>query len=78
MLNRQQKIGTAWYGKHVVIITCDVISDRVLQVNHSLHAPLEPVHFQCSEALGTYLSIGYKIANVVALSSFIVQYVLVK
>jgi hypothetical protein len=71
-------IGEAWYGRHVVILTCNPLHDQMLHVFHSQHSPLEPVHHTCSQTLATFLSIGYQLANVQVLSQTMIQYVLIK
>jgi hypothetical protein len=72
------QIGEAWYGRHVVIITCNPITDIVLKVDHSAAAPLEPHTKTCSETIGTYFSIGYKLAAVTPVSPYFIQYVFMK
>lgn len=76
--NLPREIGTAWYGRHVVLITCDRIKNQFLSLQTSLHAPTEPPNSNCAEVLSQYVSIGYQIAAVVALSKTEIQYVLVK
>ncbi|MEH7224379.1 hypothetical protein V7112_11290 [Bacillus sp. JJ1566] len=75
-INRE--IGTAWFGRHVVIITCNPVTNQFLQLHKSLHAPTEPPNPNCAEAISQFLSIGYKIAAIAPLSHNEVQYVLVK
>ena len=75
-LNRE--IGTAWYGRHVVLITCNPTTNQFLQLHKSLHAPTEPPHPNCAETIYQFLSIGYNIAAIAPLSHNEVQYILVK
>ncbi|WP_010283940.1 hypothetical protein [Bacillus timonensis] len=73
-----REIGTAWYGRHVVFITCNPVTNQFLQLHKSLHAPTEPPHRNCAETISQFLSIGYKIAAISPLSNNNLQYVLVK
>ncbi len=75
-LNRE--IGTAWFGRHVVLITCNPATNQFLQLHKSLHAPTEPAHPNCAETISQFLSIGYNIAAITPLSHNEVQYILVK
>jgi hypothetical protein len=74
----QREIGTAWYGRHVVIIRCNPQSNDYLGMHKSLHAPTEPPTKYCAETLSQYLSIGYSIINTYPISPSEVQYILVK
>ncbi|MFS0823052.1 hypothetical protein [Bacillus sp. 1P02SD] len=76
--NIYREIGTAWYGRHVVLISCNPLTNQFLQIHKSLHAPTEPPHPNCAETISQFLSIGYKIAAIATLSHNEVQYVLVK
>lgn len=71
-------IGTAWSGKHVVIILCHYLSNQVLSLSHSSAAPLEPYVPNCAETLSRFLSIGYSIEKVVSMENGLVQYILVR
>jgi hypothetical protein len=71
-------IGTAWYGRHVVIITCNPLSNTVSDIIHSTSAPTEPIQTSCTETLGMYFSIGYALSAVTAINPYAIQYVFVK
>ncbi|MFT4414130.1 hypothetical protein ACLM5H_09740 [Fredinandcohnia humi] len=73
-----REIGTAWYGRHIVFITCNPVTNQFLQLQKSLHAPTEPPHPNCAETMSQFVSIGYQITAVVSLSPTKVQYVLMK
>jgi hypothetical protein len=73
---RNPEIGTAWHGKHVIIVICNRHTDQVLNVQKSLHAPYEPPHVSCAETLSRLFSIGYRLIMVVPLSNFELQYIL--
>ncbi|RSK26828.1 hypothetical protein EJF36_08105 [Bacillus sp. HMF5848] len=68
-MNRNSMIGSAWVGKHVVMITCDIKNNRFLRISSSIHAPMEPVHVTCAETIAQFLRIGYQISYVTALNS---------
>ncbi|WP_243293175.1 hypothetical protein [Bacillus sp. FJAT-47783] len=72
------QIGTAWYGRHVVIVHCNPLTNTLMKIDTSLHAPLEPPHYLCSETLSQLFSIGYTLVTAVALSKTHVLYMLVK
>lgn len=72
------QIGTAWMGKHVVIIRCNPVNNQFLSLFNSIDAPIEPPHSTCAETLSRFLSIGYHLINVVPLSYAELQYILVK
>ncbi|MCH1627362.1 hypothetical protein [Fredinandcohnia quinoae] len=76
--NFKREIGTAWYGRHVVIITCNSITNQFIRIHTSLHAPTEPPNPNCAETISQFISIGYKIAAVVPISNIEVQYTLIK
>lgn len=71
------KIGTAWHGKHVIILNCNPNTNQLLSVYKSLSAPFEPPHSNCAETLSRLLSIGYILLMVVPLSNYEIQYVLI-
>jgi hypothetical protein len=71
-------IGTAWYGRHVVVITCNPMNNSILHVNHSVGAPVEPQQKNCTDTLGMFFSIGYSLVGVSAITPTIIQYVFVK
>ncbi|MCC3358422.1 hypothetical protein [Bacillus sp. REN16] len=73
-----REIGTAWYGRHVVLVTCNTSTNQFLLLHKSFHAPTEPPNPNCAETLSQFLSIGYKIAAIAPLSHSEIQYVLVK
>jgi hypothetical protein len=73
-----REIGTAWYGKHVVIVRCRPQSNEFLGMHTSLHAPTEPPSKNCAETLSQYLSIGYTLISSYPISSNEVQYILSK
>ncbi|WP_270182123.1 hypothetical protein [Alkalihalobacillus sp. CinArs1] len=73
----RNQIGTAWQGTHVVLLRCTPLN-KVVGFYPSLHAPTEPVSHLCSEALSTYLSIGYVISHVHSLQDGTVEYILTK
>ncbi|QHA92004.1 hypothetical protein [Bacillus sp. N1-1] len=75
---RRHQIGTAWSGKHVVLLHCSPFSNQTTALHKSLHAPTEPLHPSCTETLSIYLSIGYSIAYVHSLNDGTVEYVLTK
>ncbi|WP_077618517.1 hypothetical protein [Bacillus sinesaloumensis] len=75
---RNREIGTAWYGRHVVLVTCNPVTNKFLQLHKSLHAPTEPPHPNCAETISQFLSIGYKIEAIAHISHNEIQYVLVK
>lgn len=76
--NPHTKIGTAWSGKHVVIIQCRIIDNQFIQLKKSLHAPTEPPHQNCAETLSRFLSIGYTLTHTYQVNQSTVEYVLVK
>ncbi|WP_449536651.1 hypothetical protein [Ferdinandcohnia sp. Marseille-Q9671] len=76
--DKNREIGTAWYGRHVVFITCNPYTNQFTQLHKSLHAPTEPPHTTCAETISQFLSIGYQIAAITPLSKTEIQYVLVK
>jgi hypothetical protein len=77
-MHNNNQIGTAWLGKHVVIITCNPLINSVIGMVHSVAAPVEPIQSSCTETLGMYFSIGYSLINVTALDTYTIQYVFVK
>lgn len=76
--NGKSQIGTAWSGRHVIIITCNILHNQVYSIAKSYHAPVEPIISNCAEALSRQLSIGYSIESAVSLPNNLIQYVLVK
>jgi hypothetical protein len=74
----KKEIGTAWYGRHVVIIRCIPYNNRLIGLHASLHAPLEPPSQNCAETLSQYFSIGYSLVNTYPVSESEVQYMLMK
>lgn len=74
----QREIGTAWYGRHVVFITCNPNTNQFLQLQKSLHAPTEPPHQNCAETIAQFVSIGYQLVAVVPISNAEIQYILIK
>ncbi|MEA3319132.1 MAG: hypothetical protein U9Q88_03815 [Bacillota bacterium] len=75
IIHRSQ-IGTAWFGTHIVLIRCNYMTNEVLAVFKSDHAPLEPTANSCAETLSRYISIGYTLLGAYALGDKEVQYVL--
>jgi len=75
IMNRSQ-IGTAWFGTHIVLIRCNYITNQVVAVAKSDHAPFEPTAPSCAETLSRYLSIGYTLIGAYPLGDKEVQYVL--
>ncbi|MBM7663228.1 hypothetical protein JOC85_004099 [Bacillus mesophilus] len=73
-----REIGTAWYGRHVVIIKCMPLQNQFIGMNKSLHAPTEPPSHNCAETLAQYLSIGYELISTYSVSPNEVHYVLKK
>lgn len=74
----RQQIGTAWMGRHVVIIHCNPVTNQFLTLYTSIGAPTEPPHSTCAETLSRFLSIGYHLVMVTPISNSEIQYVLVK
>ncbi|MDF0725746.1 hypothetical protein PY093_03335 [Cytobacillus sp. S13-E01] len=72
------EIGTAWYGRHVVIIRCNPYLNKFLEIAKSLHAPTELPNENCAETLAQYFSIGYELLEVTAISQNEVLYILRK
>ncbi|QOR65166.1 hypothetical protein IM538_15170 [Cytobacillus suaedae] len=77
-LFKWREIGTAWHGRHVILIRCNAYTNQFLQLDKSLHAPTEPTHSNCAETLAQYLSIGYELIGISQLSQSEVLYVLRK
>ncbi|WP_078546254.1 hypothetical protein [Litchfieldia alkalitelluris] len=75
--NRNQ-IGTAWHGRHIVMIRCNPFSNQFLHIDKSLHAPTEPSNENCAETVAQYFSIGYTLVSVTPISHNEVQYMFVK
>ncbi|MCA1030398.1 hypothetical protein LCL95_05010 [Bacillus timonensis] len=71
-------IGTAWYGRHVVIIRCNALNNSLLSIQTSLHAPTEPTHPNCAETVAQFLSIGYSIVSIVPVGFNEVHYIMTK
>lgn len=76
--NRQHvtKIGTAWTGRHVVIIHCNPHTNQFLKMDKSLYAPTEPPNKNCAETLAQFFSIGYHLVGMMPLSDHEILYVL--
>lgn len=74
-VNRSQ-IGTAWFGTHIVIIRCNYMTNEVVAVFKSDHAPFEPTANSCAETLSRYISIGYTLIGAYPLSDKEIQYIL--
>jgi len=69
-------IGQAWTGRHVVLLHC-TISNQVINLYKSFHAPIEPPRYNCAETLAQLLSIGYRIIAITPISLNQIQYFLV-
>jgi hypothetical protein len=74
--NSYSLIGTAWFGKHVVVIRCNPFTNQYLGLHKSLHAPIEPPNPNCAETLAQYFSIGYRLLGFVQISDHELQYIL--
>jgi len=74
----QPQIGTAWHGRHIILVRCNPYTNQFIYLDKSLHAPIEPPHETCAETVAQLISIGYTIQTVVPISHTEVQYVLVK
>jgi hypothetical protein len=72
------QIGTAWMGKHVVVIRCNPTNNQFLSLYHNIGAPIEPPHSTCAETLSRFFSIGYQLISVIPISHTDIQYILVK
>lgn len=72
----QPQIGTAWFGRHVVIIKCNPAGNLFLGLNKSLYAPVEPANPNCAETLAQFLSIGYTLIGTASVSPAEVHYIL--
>ncbi|MGD6992054.1 hypothetical protein [Sutcliffiella horikoshii] len=70
------QIGTAWFGTHIVLIRCYYMTNQVVAVFKSDHAPFEPTSNSCAETLSRYLSIGYTLIGAYPLDNEQIQYVL--
>ncbi|TYS58161.1 hypothetical protein FZC74_14325 [Sutcliffiella horikoshii] len=70
------QIGTAWFGTHIVLIKCNYMTNQVVAVFKSDHAPFEPTSSSCAETLSRYLSIGYTLIGAYPLDNEQIQYVL--
>ncbi len=73
-----REIGTAWYGRHVVIVRCSPYTNHFIGVYTSLHAPIEPPSVNCAETLSQFLSIGYTLIGSYTVSNSEVHYILMK
>lgn len=69
-------IGQAWTGRHVVLLHCTA-NNQFIALYKSYHAPTEPPRPNCAETLSQFLSIGYHIHAVTAITPNEIQYVLV-
>jgi hypothetical protein len=76
--NVKPQIGTAWHGKHIVVINCNSFTNHILSIHKSLNAPIEPPHVTCVETLSRFFSIGYQLVAAIPLSNHEIQYLLVK
>jgi hypothetical protein len=74
--NQEPVIGTAWYGKHVVVIRCNPYTNQFLGLHKSLHAPTEPPNPNCAETLAQYFSIGYRLLGFNKISENELYYIL--
>jgi hypothetical protein len=77
-MKSKREIGTAWSGKHVVIIRCMPYQNQFIGLYTSLHAPTEPPSPHCAETLSQFLSIGYTLIDTYTISATEVQYILMK
>ncbi|MFZ3590894.1 hypothetical protein ACOI1C_16960 [Bacillus sp. DJP31] len=77
-MNSNREIGTAWFGRHVVIIRCMPYTNQLIGMHTSLHAPTEPPSVYCAETLSQFFSIGYTPIGTYTVSASEVQYVLIK
>lgn len=73
-----REIGTAWFGRHVVIVRCNPQMNTFLGIHTSLHAPLEPPSSNCTETIAQLLSIGYTLTLSYPISPYEVHYLFVK
>ncbi|WP_246941889.1 hypothetical protein [Bacillus pinisoli] len=73
-----REIGTAWYGRHVVIIRCIPLQNQFIGIHTSLHAPTEPPSPNCTETIAQFLSIGYTLLSTYSVSPYEVHYLLMK
>lgn len=71
------QIGTAWHGTHVVLIRCNFLTNQVLSINKSDHAPSEPAGNNCAETLSRFFSIGYKVIGGYPLNQTDILYLLI-
>ncbi|WP_456278688.1 hypothetical protein [Bacillus sp. AK128] len=74
----KREIGTAWYGRHVVILRCMPLQNQFIGMHTSLHAPTEPPSSNCAETLAQFLSIGYQLISTYTISPHEVHYLLMK
>lgn len=70
------QIGTAWFGTHIVLVRCNYVTNQVVAVFKSDHAPAEPTANSCAETLSRYISIGYTLLGAYPVGEKEVQYVL--
>jgi hypothetical protein len=78
MVNQNHtQIGTAWQGTHVVLIRCNFLTNQVLSITKSNHAPSEPASSSCAETLSRFLSIGYTVIGGYPLNQTEIQYLLI-
>jgi hypothetical protein len=73
-----RKIGTAWHGRHVVIVRCNSNNNQLIGIHKSLHAQTEPPSINCTETLAQLLSIGYVITDTHFVPPNEIHYILVK
>jgi hypothetical protein len=78
MVNQNHtQIGTAWQGTHVVLLRCNFLTNQVLSITKSNHAPSEPASSSCAETLSRFLSIGYTVIGGYPLNQTEIQYLLI-
>ncbi|WP_223701950.1 hypothetical protein [Sutcliffiella deserti] len=77
LYRNHSKIGTAWIGTHVIVIRCNFLTDELLSIYKSDHAPIEPVSPSCTETLSRLMSIGYQLNGAFPLNTSDIQYVLI-
>ncbi|MFD1738420.1 hypothetical protein ACFSCX_18005 [Bacillus salitolerans] len=73
-----REIGTAWYGRHIVIVRCQPTTNQFLGMHQSDHAPVEPPSNNCAETLARFVSIGYSIIGAYFVPPKEIHYLLFK
>lgn len=76
--NLTPQIGTAWFGRHIVIIHCNPQTNQFLKIDKSLHAPIEPPHENCAETIAQLYSIGYQLEGIAPISNNEIIYIFKK